>query len=765
MSMVDLYEIGISFMIERDIFGDVETLQTGMTTLQQAIELVNGSLVTTSEMLGSISGIAGGLATSFESAATAAERMSAAAAHMSAAGQVVTPAPMAPAGDGGMPYAPAAPEPETAPQIPRDAGTPGVPAVIPGQPYYSGDDGQTFTRPNYKPNWTYGGNGGDGAAPPDEPTPPGGGPAAGPAHQGNPWDYIIAGSLAYEGGKSIVTSAYDNAAAVQHQAIQMENMGGATKDQGTQAINAAQALQQKYPGLTQANAMIIIRDAYMQTRNMPEALKVADSLAEAAYVMQGFGDDDAAEAMFSVSRSGEMRGLLNQKNPDGSVNMAGFESFIDAYTRTAISTGGRVTPQDALTVLKNAGPEGLMMDQDAMTDALVLSTTMGASGVGTGLNALATQFLGGKMSQGAAQNLHRAGLLPDYMFDKDGKILNKYKNGLGNVLLPNGALDNEAEFQKNPFEWVEDTFEPAVAKMDPGSQTALLNSIYADMSRIPGGRLAAETIFQQGFLERQIGFLDGVPSVGTAAGNLKNDPQNVATGFSAAFDAFMAQVGGDAMPVATTQLKDLTGALNGLTGFFHDHPDVGGVVFRGAEATVAAGGAAILAGAIKWITKSLGLGGKGGADGGEDASFAEAGAGDAAAGDGALSLGGIGGSGAAGAVTGGPVGAAAAIALMAAATKIAALYNKMGIDPTVMTGEYIDTSGWSSTKGPIPVMIVPAPGGQSLPVQVTNPHDIANGAIGHLSQQYGLMPTGPNGVNYDLSPPLPGSGTFGGIQP
>jgi hypothetical protein len=331
--MVDLYEIGISFLIERDIFSDVDALEKGMGTLQQAIDLVNKSLTTTSELMGSISGIASGMAASFDSAAAAAERMSAAAAKMGDG------TPGTSGGDGFTPLVPGGAQPESPAMMPHDSGTPGVPAVIPGQPYYSGDDGQTFTRPTYKPNWSYGAGGGDGSAPPDEQ----GGGSGQPAHQGNPWDYIIAGGLAYEAGKSVVTSAYDNAAAVQHQSFLMQNQGaskGATDD----AVNAAQALQQKYPGLTQANAMIIIRDAYMQTRNMPEALKVADSLAESAYVMQGFGDDDAAEAMFSVSRSGEMRGLLNEKNPDGSVNMTGFENFIDAYTRTAISTGGRVTP-------------------------------------------------------------------------------------------------------------------------------------------------------------------------------------------------------------------------------------------------------------------------------------------------------------------------------------------------------------------------------------------------------------------------------------
>lgn len=716
MSMVDLYEIGIQFLIQRDIFSDVEALEKGMGTLQEAIDKVNASLTSTADLLGAARSAAGGMASSFEAAASAAERLAAAADSMGGTGG---------GGGGGR----------TPPVIPA----PGGPEYNPGG----------FTMPGYRDPTLLALPGPDGSYPPAP-----GAPSTPP--QGvNPWDLIIAGGAAYEAGKGLITSAYDNAASVQHQAFLIENQGASASSAGD-AVNAAQALQQQYPGLSQANAMTIIRDSYMQTRNMPEAIAMAGQLAQSAYVLQGLGDSDAAGQLYGAMRAGELRGLLNQKNPDGSVNLSGFENFIDAFSQVAISTGGRVTPQDALSIMQNAGPEGIMMDQHAMLEALMLSTDLGASKTGVGINALATEFLGGKMSQGAAQRLHDAGLLPDYMFDKNGKILDKYKNGIGNVLLPDGAVKNEGEFQQDPFEWIQNTFLPSVNKLDPNDQTGLLQSIYGDMSRIPGARLAAETIFQQGYLARQLGFLDGVPSVGTAANNLKNDPQNVAGGFTSAFDAFMAQIGSDAMPVATAQLKDLTGALNGMTGFFHDHPYAGQVAFRGTEAAGAAGAGLLLAGVYKWITKSLGLGGKGGAG---DASFADA---DAVAGEGAVPLGEVGGAGAAGGF-GAAVWPAGLIAAVAMAAKAA---NDAEFGPGWENNYRVTGKGVTFTGGaPIPVTIVQPPGAPSLPVQVTNPHDIATGTTSALARHQGLMPTGPNGINASLSPHLPGTDAPGASLP
>lgn len=317
MSMVDLYEIGISFLIERNIFSDVETLEKGMGTLQEAIDKVNASLASTADLLGAVRGAAGGMAASFEAAAAAAERMFAAADRMDGMGGRVPGEP----GGASVPLLQAPNEPGGT--LPRyaDSGTPGVPALIPGQPYYSGDDGATFRRSDYVPNFVPSQPGGEGEQYPPAPVIPPGGQTSG-GHISS-WDYMIAGGLAYEGGKSFVTSAYDQAADVQHQAFLIQNQG-ATSATAQQAVSAAQSLQQQYPGLTQGQAMTIIRDAYMQTRNMPEAIGMANNLAQAAYVMQGFGDTDAAEAMFSLSRSGELRGLLNEKNPDGSVKLDGF---------------------------------------------------------------------------------------------------------------------------------------------------------------------------------------------------------------------------------------------------------------------------------------------------------------------------------------------------------------------------------------------------------------------------------------------------------
>lgn len=643
-------------------------------------------------VMATVRGTAADMASSWETAAAAAERMSHVADRM---GGGIAPGGAAPA-DTGL-----------------------SPAIAP-----PGDGGYNpggFTMPGYRdPNLLA-------LSGPNGPYPPPPGQASGHPANMSPWDYIIAGGVVSGAAKGSLSDIFNQAADVQHPEYLMMNMGASQSD-AQFALSAAQQLQQKYPGMSWENAMTIIKDAYGVAggpggkRSMPEAIAMSDQLAQAAYVLQSTGHDDAAENMFSMARAGELRGLLNNKNPDGSTNLAPFTAYIDAYTRVAEATGGRVSPQDALTILKNAGPEGLMMDPDAMEDALILSQSMGAPAVGTGLNALAVQFLGGKMSQGAAQNLHRAGLLPDYMFDKDGRILKKYKNGVGNVMLPNGALTDESEFQHNPFEWVQDVFDPAVSKLDPGSQTSLLNSIYADASRTTAGRLMAETLFQKGFLQNQIGYVAGTPEPGQAATNLQNDPRNIAAGTLNAFDAFLAQIGSDAMPTATSQLRALTGALNGLTDWAKDHPQVGTDIFRGGEAVTVAGVGAGLFGVYKLVTKWLG----GGAKGGADAAFSDS---SAVAGEDALELTGVAGSSIATKFLG-PAGLAAAFAEQVAEMLGVPLpFTKAAAGKNPITGGKVGPAGTKTD----PLHVVVAAGG------ITN-----------------NMPTGQTGHNPTQSMPMPG---------
>lgn len=596
MSGLDLYEIGVSFIIEREIVADVENLEKGFSTLQDAIDKVNESLGSTTASIERLVGAAGGIASAFDAAARAADSMAAAADRIGggvAGGGV--------GGGGGGEYNPGG-----------------------------------FTMPGYRDPNLLAISGPDSVYPPSD---GGGGSSHASGHTISPMDYILAGGAAYEGGKYLITKPYESAAGILHQEFMMRGMSDKASPQDIQgAAEAARKLQQEYPGVSWQAALGVIGDAYMQTRGsggMPEAIKAAQFLVQDAYDLHQAGQDASADSLIDLLKSGDIRGMLNQRNPDGSVNYGPMRAFVDEATRISISEHGRVTPSDVLAIVTNAGAEGTMMDQDALDIAMLMAANgMGAGRVGTGLQALSAQFLGGKMSQASARVLHELGLLPDWMFGPhDGKILKKYQTGIGQVLLPPGALEGQEEFEQNPFKWIDDDLWPAIEKKYPHNKTAQLSELYASISRLPGSTLIAEYIATDPIIQRQLHNLGNVGSTADLANLAKNDPTNIASGLTNAFDAFMAALGGGAMPTVIAQIKGLTGALNGLTDWATGHPNADTDIFRAAEGAAVVGGGAILFGAFKWLSKLVG----GGAGGAGDASFFD-GAGGAAA-DGAVDLG------------------------------------------------------------------------------------------------------------------------------
>ena len=656
---LDLYEIGVNLVLDDGINAGVDQLIAKFDTLQAAIDKINEGLGRSSTAVDEVARASAGMATAWGEAADAAERMATASERVR---------------------------------------TPGV------------------------------GGGGDDD---DQPGRPGSG--GGTSHI-SPWDYILAGGMAVGAGKAVVEGSFEQAASIQHQGVLMQDQGASHADVQT-AINAAQGLQQQMPGLSQEDALTIIRDTYSQSvrkdgsRDMGEAVTVASNLAQTAYVLQGLGDDDAAAQMFGLLRAGDLRGLMNKRNTDGSVDFKPMEQFIAAYQTIAQASGGRIAPQDMLSIMKNAGPEGLMMDPHALETAALLSQNLGPSQVGTGLNALAIQFLGGKMSQGAADNLYRAGLLPTEAVNPhtgkledmfvDGKITKDFKNGLGQVLIPNGALKNEAEFQEDPFKWIQDTFEPAIAKMDKGSQTELLSSIYADLSRIPGARVVAETLFQAGYLSRQEAGLGSIPGGSQSLSNVKGDPTNQAGGVMNALDAFGAQLGADALPTTSAQLNDVTAALNKLTDWARENKSLGSDLAMTGQTVAELGAGGVLYGITRIIGKMVG-GGVAGAAAGEGAALA-----------------GAEGVAAASGPPGWVVAAAAAVALELVNTGVA---SKIFAD--IEAGSSPIGAGWargatrfgnqpSGKPGdPIHVKVVAAPAGTNMPTSPT----------GHLPAQSMPMP-------------------------
>jgi hypothetical protein len=230
-----------------------------------------------------------------------------------------------------------------------------LPALIPGRPYYSGDDGNTFYHSNYEPNWQFGDNGTPGE---DEPFnerrllslfPNSGGGDSGHG-RGLGFSDVLFGSAVLDMGGRIMDAAYGAYATPQDQITEMRLKNkDFTQGDADKAMAAARAMLDPksgnyVPGMSLTGAMTIIQQGYAQTRDIDTAIAMATPLADAAERMEASGNPDAVNQIFDLQRAAELAGALNHKNADGSVNITPFTNWVNNAATIAQSTPGVELP-------------------------------------------------------------------------------------------------------------------------------------------------------------------------------------------------------------------------------------------------------------------------------------------------------------------------------------------------------------------------------------------------------------------------------------
>ncbi len=145
---------------------------------------------------------------------------------------------------------------------------------------------------------------------------------------------------------NIVAQGYGSVATPADQVTKMKLMNKSfTQEDGQKAMSAAQEIVKDVPGISLAGALSIIANGYSSTRDIDEAIAAAKPLAQDAAILQASGRTDAVDGLWQLQQAAEIAGTLNQKNPDGSVNIKPFTDWIDAQTKI-LQSDPMVTPND-----------------------------------------------------------------------------------------------------------------------------------------------------------------------------------------------------------------------------------------------------------------------------------------------------------------------------------------------------------------------------------------------------------------------------------
>lgn len=568
-------------------------------------------------------------------------------------------------------------------------------------------------------------------------------PGAGPGHRrgrGRPhlagavMDAGIGGMIAGDVGGTWLTDALRASFEVDHLLAQFRQNTGVGDTDIAAIRKKAEDLTRMVPGSTIAENLHTILDAYTVTGHIGEALAAAPGLARLALVLKSLPGRASSDPAYAAAQTVEL--LQRYYNPKtGHIDMREFTRNVEAETRVAVGTGGRVTPEQYRAYAKQSRAAGMTADDQFLYEDLpAVLIALGGSRAGTAHAAIYQQMLTGKMTKQAMIELQKLGILDKSAHWQGGRVQDIEHH------LPGFKL-----MAQDYVEWVREYGFKALKAhgIDPKDRQAVALALARIASRQTGLAGLAEVFLGIAGIDKEAAKIRA-----TSGDPLKNieayDPLQKVREFAAATNEFQVTLGQFLTGPAIDSLKQLTAGLRELTDWAKDHPNIGhaladtagGLVLL-AKAIGAVGMSLLAIGPIIGLARLLIGGGAGaGAAGGGAAA-----AGGAAAGAGVLAR--------FGAVLSSPLGVAVTTAVLAWLGSRAEEHGASRVLEAQQraTRRSADAWGRTPTDG-FDVMGRPigAPR-EPVPVILMNPGDLTNGVTGFLGMRLGMPSTGSTGLS------------------
>jgi hypothetical protein len=268
--------------------------------------------------------------------------------------------------------------------------------------------------------------------------------------------------------------------------------------------------------------------------------------SQLARVMKGEGAGDAGAQMYELIKGGELRNKLTPEE---------MGKFIEDYAQVYEGTGGKVDPKTYYQGLKYAKSAGGFFSDDFVKNYLPgIEAEEGGSTAGTMLMTSASAFLGQRFKKPALGQLRQMGIYDEH-----------------------DELKNKDSLVQNPFEWMQNTFIPALKAAGFTTQDQQIEEVEKLTSR-NSAEAAALLGIRPGNVERTaaaIGRADTLHDATTKIG--ANDPLAAQAQVTAGIANLATALGGPFIPQITGGLSNLAGGINAAADALKVHtlPDGG----------------------------------------------------------------------------------------------------------------------------------------------------------------------------------------------
>jgi hypothetical protein len=325
-----------------------------------------------------------------------------------------------------------------------------------------------------------------------------------------------------------------------------------------------------------------------------DAGKFAEKFAEIDKVTKFLGGK--GDSAYELMRAGHLSGLISDHETH-QIDPAKLDSVLDQMLKVTEGTSGKVSAQEWLNYMKQAGAASGNLTPEGLASAGVIMQDMGGYRGGTAVQALNRQFVGGKMASPVAEELERLGVLAHGGWEKTKG---------GGVNIHEGAMKDMDLLAKDPLLFA-NAFRKAMEDkgiLDPLKQQ---QEVFKAIGTGPAQRAMYDMIRNSGQMMRERdSFMQASGSkAGVGEINDKSYSANMKA-FNAEWENFLKIAGSTLVPTAVKMLQFLTEGLTGLKNFSAEHA---GAVKIFLESLAIFGGTLVVAGIIAIGGALVGLAG------------------------------------------------------------------------------------------------------------------------------------------------------------
>jgi hypothetical protein len=330
----------------------------------------------------------------------------------------------------------------------------------------------------------------------------------------------------YAAGRTMKASAID-AADFAHQRAMLATTTGMTAGEVQRAVD--QAVAMRVPLMSATDNLKTIGELRMVFGSTEEAIRNANAVQRAAATMKAVNPNkDASAESYDLARALELKGV--------SMDPAHFMRLTDRMVQAINASRGKITGEGFFEFTQYARGAARYLSDDFYTRvAPSLIQEMRPTSAGRAIASLYQQVIGGKMSNRAAQEWVKLGLI-------DPSKVIYTKTGSVKGVQPGGFVD-AAGFMSDPYAWIQKHLGPALAKHGFTDESKVGEELAHLFSNMYASQMAGILLQQKQRIEKDWGLNEQAPGSSALDKLREQDPKAALTDLGAGINSLLAALG------------------------------------------------------------------------------------------------------------------------------------------------------------------------------------------------------------------------------